>query len=125
MAVQLNFDDHEGAASREAPEWACSCAPRFATTALPAESPASACSPLGGSVFICIFAPVCLRQADAGAGRYCGIHSPASVVKCVKSGKWFCNARVTGTASCIVTHLVILMTRGTLAHICNDLWPTG
>jgi regulator of nonsense transcripts 1 len=40
------------------------------------------------------------------ASRYCGIHSAASVVKCVKSGKWFCNARVTSTASCIVTHLV-------------------
>ena len=24
----------------------------------------------------------------------------------MKSGKWFCNGRVTGTASCIVTHLV-------------------
>ncbi len=38
--------------------------------------------------------------------RYCGIHNAACVVKCVKSGKWFCNGRVTGTASCIVTHLV-------------------
>ena len=38
--------------------------------------------------------------------RYCGIHSASCVVKCVKSGKWFCNGRVTGTASCILTHLV-------------------
>ena len=26
-------------------------------------------------------------------------------MKCVKSGKWFCNGRVTGSASCILTHL--------------------
>lgn len=38
--------------------------------------------------------------------RYCGIHNPESVVKCLTTGKWFCNGRVTGTASCIVTHLV-------------------
>ena len=44
--------------------------------------------------------------------RYCGIHSAASVVKCVKSGKWFCNGRVTGTAACIVTHLVGRRARG-------------
>ena len=37
---------------------------------------------------------------------YCGIHNPACVVKCLTSGKWFCNGRVTGTAACIVTHLV-------------------
>lgn len=45
-------------------------------------------------------------MSDISACRYCGIHSAASVVKCVKTGKWFCNGRVTGTASCIVTHLV-------------------
>ena len=38
--------------------------------------------------------------------RYCGIHSASCVVKCVKTNKWFCNGRVTGTASCILTHLV-------------------
>ncbi len=37
---------------------------------------------------------------------YCGIHNPACVVKCLTTGKWFCNGRVTGTASCIITHLV-------------------
>ena len=40
--------------------------------------------------------------------RYCSIHSASCVVKCVKSGKWFCNGRVTGSASCILTHLVSL-----------------
>ena len=37
---------------------------------------------------------------------YCGIHSPASVVRCLTSGKWFCNGRIQASASCIVTHLV-------------------
>ena len=41
------------------------------------------------------------------------------MVKCVKSGKWFCNARVTGTASCIVTHLVSLLAYGYL-HTCAE-----
>ena len=36
------------------------------------------------------------------ACRYCGIHDPASVAKCVESNKWFCN----GTASHLVHHLV-------------------
>lgn len=42
------------------------------------------------------------------ACAYCGVHNPASVVKCLSTGKWFCNGRSvgTGTASCIVTHLV-------------------
>ena len=38
--------------------------------------------------------------------RYCGVHNPACVVKCLTTGKWFCNGRITGTASCIITHLV-------------------
>ncbi|CAL8463239.1 g2773 [Coccomyxa elongata] len=46
------------------------------------------------------------KEAPEWACSYCGIHNAACVVKCVKSGKWFCNGRVTGTASCIVTHLV-------------------
>lgn len=37
---------------------------------------------------------------------YCGIHNADSVVKCLTTGKWFCNGKSTGTASCIVTHLV-------------------
>ena len=38
----------------------------------------------------------------AYACRYCGIHDPASVAKCVETDKWFCN----GTASHLVHHLV-------------------
>lgn len=37
---------------------------------------------------------------------YCGIHNPACVVKCLTSGKWFCNGRVHGSGSCIIMHLV-------------------
>ncbi len=38
---------------------------------------------------------------------YCGIHNPATVVRCVATGKWFCNSRpATLPASCIVYHLV-------------------
>ena len=45
--------------------------------------------------------------------RYCSIHSASCVVKCVKSSKWFCNGRVTGSASCILTHLVSLYSSAT------------
>lgn len=37
---------------------------------------------------------------------YCGICDPACVVKCVDSGKWFCNGRGTTSASHIIQHLV-------------------
>lgn len=39
--------------------------------------------------------------------EYCNIHTPAAVVKCVATGKWFCNYKPAGLpASCIVYHLV-------------------
>lgn len=39
--------------------------------------------------------------------RYCGIQNPACVVKCINTGKWFCNSRISGLAgSCAVVHLV-------------------
>lgn len=38
--------------------------------------------------------------------RYCGIHSPASVVKCLHCDKWFCSARSNGNSTHIVNHLV-------------------
>ncbi|KAL2113830.1 hypothetical protein VUR80DRAFT_2222 [Thermomyces stellatus] len=40
------------------------------------------------------------------ACAYCGIHSPASVVKCLTCSKWFCSARGNGAASHIINHLV-------------------
>ena len=60
--------------------------------------------------------------------RYCGIHNPACVVKCLTTGKWFCNGRAAmGTASCIITHLVS-HTQALLAlqqlYPCNhSSWP--
>lgn len=44
--------------------------------------------------------------APAYACAYCGIHNPASVAKCVATGKWFCNARGSTCGSHIVQHLV-------------------
>jgi regulator of nonsense transcripts 1 len=39
--------------------------------------------------------------------EYCNFHSPSAVVKCVATGKWFCNYRQPGLpGSCIVYHLV-------------------
>ncbi|KAI8366372.1 RNA helicase-domain-containing protein [Choanephora cucurbitarum] len=40
------------------------------------------------------------------ACKYCGIHSPASVVKCVTCDRWFCNSRGNTSGSHIVNHLV-------------------
>ncbi|KAI9189782.1 ATP-dependent RNA helicase [Blastocladiella emersonii ATCC 22665] len=40
------------------------------------------------------------------ACKYCGIHSPASVVKCLACKKWFCNSRGQTSAAHIISHLV-------------------
>uniref|UniRef100_A0A7S1ZIU5 Upf1 domain-containing protein n=1 Tax=Ditylum brightwellii TaxID=49249 RepID=A0A7S1ZIU5_9STRA len=40
------------------------------------------------------------------ACRYCGIHDPASVARCVETGKWLCNSTTQGGGSHIVNHLV-------------------
>lgn len=40
------------------------------------------------------------------ACRFCGIHDPACVVRCVESGKWFCNSCGNGSGSHIIQHLV-------------------
>ncbi|OAA68701.1 regulator of nonsense [Niveomyces insectorum RCEF 264] len=46
------------------------------------------------------------KELPAHACAYCGIHSPASVVKCMACNKWFCSARGNATSSHIVNHLV-------------------
>eukprot|EP00887_Chlorella_sp_A99_P005464 scaffold1.g5464.t1 len=58
------------------------------------------------------------------ACAYCGIHNPACVVKCLSTGKWFCNGRVTGSASCIVTHLVKAKCREVQLHRDSPLGDT-
>jgi regulator of nonsense transcripts 1 len=40
------------------------------------------------------------------ACKYCGIHNPASVVKCNLCSKWFCNSRGNTSGAHIINHLV-------------------
>lgn len=46
------------------------------------------------------------RPTPSCAPRYCGTHNPSCVVKCLGTGKWFCNGRTTKAGSCIIVHLV-------------------
>lgn len=46
------------------------------------------------------------KDLPAHACKYCGIHSPASVVKCVTCDRWFCNSRGNTSGSHIINHLV-------------------
>jgi hypothetical protein len=34
------------------------------------------------------------------------VHTPACVVKCLTTGRWFCNGRIHSSGTCIVLHLV-------------------
>ena len=47
---------------------------------------------------------------------YCGIHSPASVVRCLICNKWFCNSRGNTSASHIVNHLVRAKHKEVILH---------
>lgn len=47
-----------------------------------------------------------LKELPVHACTYCGIYDPSSVVKCVATGKWFCNARGHTSGSHIIQHLV-------------------
>ena len=49
------------------------------------------------------------RELPLHACAYCGLHDPASVVKCVASDKWFCNSRGNTSGSHIIQHLVLLI----------------
>lgn len=46
------------------------------------------------------------KELPKHACAYCGLHDPASVVKCVSSDKWFCNSRGNTSGSHIIQHLV-------------------
>ncbi|RCH98754.1 ATP-dependent helicase NAM7 [Rhizopus stolonifer] len=46
------------------------------------------------------------KDLPGHACKYCGIHSPASVVKCVTCDRWFCNSRGNTSGSHIINHLV-------------------
>ncbi|QRW14273.1 regulator of nonsense transcripts protein [Ceratobasidium sp. AG-Ba] len=58
------------------------------------------------------------------ACSYCGIHSPASVVKCLICSKWFCNSRGNTSASHIVNHLVRAKHKEVVLHAESPLGET-
>ncbi|KAG8877141.1 hypothetical protein FRB98_006858 [Tulasnella sp. 332] len=58
------------------------------------------------------------------ACSYCGIHNPASVVKCLICSKWFCNSRGNTSASHIVNHLVRAKHREVILHADSPLGET-
>lgn len=58
------------------------------------------------------------------ACSYCGIHNPLCVARCVATNKYFCNGRVTGTASCIIHHLVRAKYREVCLHKDSPLGET-
>ncbi|KAF9261446.1 ATP dependent helicase [Marasmius fiardii PR-910] len=59
------------------------------------------------------------------ACSYCGIHSPASVVKCLICNKWFCNSRGNTSASHIVNHLVRAKHKEVILHADSPLGETA
>jgi regulator of nonsense transcripts 1 len=73
-----------------------------------------------------------VRTPPAGArdppltalGSYCGIHNPASVVKCLVCAKWFCNSRGNTSASHIVNHLVRAKHKEVILHAESPLGET-
>ena len=60
-------------------------------------------------------------ELPAWACSYCGTHNPASVAKCIASGKWFCNGRALGKVSCIVHHALKSRCREFSLHASNPL----
>ncbi|KAL7005337.1 ATP-dependent RNA helicase [Cystobasidiomycetes sp. EMM_F5] len=55
---------------------------------------------------------------------YCGIHSPASVVRCLICDKWFCNSRGSTSGSHIVNHLVRAKHKEVTLHADSPLGET-
>ena len=58
------------------------------------------------------------------ACAYCGLSDPACVVKCVDSGKWFCNGRGNTSASHIIQHLVRSKSKQVSLHPDSSLGET-
>jgi regulator of nonsense transcripts 1 len=58
------------------------------------------------------------------ACSYCGIFDPSAVVKCVESGKWFCNGRGNTSASHIIQHLVLSKQKHVALHPESPLGDT-
>eukprot|EP00124_Ichthyophonus_hoferi_P000001 Ihof_evm1s1 gene=Ihof_evmTU1s1 len=58
------------------------------------------------------------------ACQYCGVHSPACVVRCLGCHKWFCNSRGNTSASHIINHLVRAKHREVALHPSGPLGDT-
>jgi regulator of nonsense transcripts 1 len=72
---------------------------------------------------------ICIASAERDSiprrsRSYCGIHSPASVVKCLVCSKWFCNSRGNTSASHIVNHLVRAKHKEVILHAESPLGET-
>ena len=68
--------------------------------------------------------PVEQKDLPAHACAYCGIHSPASVVKCLTCSKWFCSGRGNISSSHIVNHLVRARHKEVQLHPSSSLGDT-
>ena len=56
------------------------------------------------------------------ACSYCGVHDPSSVVKCLRSDKWFCNGKgLNGYGSHIILHLVKAKHKEIALHPQSDM----
>lgn len=65
------------------------------------------------------------KELPAHACCYCGVHNPACVVRCIKSGKWFCNSGMNKfTGTCIVNHLVRSKNKEVALHRDSPLGET-
>lgn len=64
------------------------------------------------------------KNLPAHACKYCGIHSPASVVKCVTCDRWFCNSRGNTSGSHIINHLVRAKHKEVMLHPESPLGET-
>ncbi|GAA6060133.1 hypothetical protein JCM10212_001430 [Sporobolomyces blumeae] len=64
------------------------------------------------------------RELPPHACSYCGIHNPASVVKCLICNKWFCNSRGSTSGSHIVNHLVRAKHKEVTLHAESPLGET-
>ena len=66
------------------------------------------------------------RPSSSSSSRYCGIHSPASVVRCnfPSCRKWFCNGRGNTSGSHIINHLVRAKHKEVSLHADSPLGET-
>ncbi|KAL0592100.1 hypothetical protein ABG067_000753 [Albugo candida] len=64
------------------------------------------------------------KELPAHACAYCGLHDPASVVKCVATDKWFCNSRGNTSGSHIIQHLVRSKNKEVALHPDSPLGET-